>query len=201
MIREVTAMVAAVIGAAIAVVAFVLYMWAIWKYTINRAALGVVRALRRNPGQAYTVRVHKRVPVGAWNPSQSLRRRAQVFGDGTATYRLDGTDRVTLTWTPRTGVGRDYTGDIPPQIDTGHPEQHKRAVVLRLTAIVYAIAAVGGFAAGYTVSSGAPGRRVGFGLAGVFVAMIVLWFVITAILVAHGTRKVVGHRHRHDTAH
>ena len=177
-------MVAGVIGAAIAALASLVYMRAIWKYTINRAALGVVRALRRHPDRAYTVQVHKWVPtVGAWNsesaaaaPSAGLRRRDRDLpprrhrsGDTDLEHHASGNNATT----PR---------DIPPQIDTGEPEQHKRALMLRLIAIVYAVAAVGGFIAGYTVSSGTAGRRVGFGLAGVFVAMVVLWLVVTAII-------------------
>jgi hypothetical protein len=188
-------MVPEVVAALITAAVFLAYLRAIWKYSINRAALGVVRALRRDPDQAYTVRVHKWVPiVGAWNPSQPLRRNGQVFGDGTATYKLDGTDRVVLTWEPRTGNRHEYTGDVPGQIDPGHPDHRKRAVVLRAIAIVYAGACIGGFAVGYAVSSGAPSRRSGFGLAGVFVAMVGIWLVVTAFSVAWGTRRVFGHR-------
>ena len=185
----------AVIGAALAVVAFVAYLTAVLRYTIHRAAIGVARALQRNPDQTYCVRVHGWVPtVGAWNPSQPFRRNGQVFGTGTAAYRLDGDGRVQLTWTPKSGEPRDYTGDIPAPLRVGHPTRRRRRILLRAITVVYLVATIGGFSSGFLLSSGPAKDRVGSGLGGVFVAMVLIWIAATAVSVAQGSRSALASR-------
>ncbi|MGN6608642.1 MAG: hypothetical protein ACTHMS_16735 [Jatrophihabitans sp.] len=162
------------------------------RYGLRRSAIGVVRALRANPGQPYRVTVHKwAISVGAWNPGQPLRRNGQVFGDGTAVYRLVDGDLVELVWTPRDGHEQRFSGEVPKQVDVDGPAHRRRKAVVRGILAGYLALAAAGFTVGYLASSGTAAHRAGIGFGGVFLAMASVWVLVTLAAAVHGSRSAL----------
>lgn len=62
------------------------------------------------------------------------------------------------------------------------PPGPRRRWLLTGIPLTYATASVAGFCAGYALSSGPAGRRLGLGFVGVALGWLLLWFLVVAVL-------------------
>lgn len=125
---------------------------------------------------------HIRVPSGLliWNPAQPLGPRNGFLGPANATYWLDESGQVHLTFQPLTGAERTVTGPIPENIADDSPHLRRQAKVLHRLVAGYLFLAVAGFLLGYFLAPGAPTQRLLIGLFGSFGGLVAGWTLLLA---------------------
>lgn len=140
-------------------------------------APGIMRRVQP-PGIRYSV--HLRSYDRPWNPASPTGRLTGAFGPGQAIYWLDDDALVHLEWHPNTGTTQRTTGPIPAVAIPGTPayDKHRRFVRAAITvACAYPALAIGGFVAGYLLSTGASSHRSTVGATCAVAAFFAGWFV------------------------
>jgi hypothetical protein len=161
-------------------------------------APGIMRRLQHSPGVRYSV--HLRSYDRPWNPASTNGRLSGAFGPGQATYWLDDDGLVHLDWKPTSGMAQHATGPIPAVAIPGTPayNKHRRFVRTVITGVcTYPALAVGGFIAGYFLSSGASSHRSTVGATCAVAAFFGGWFVgrITVLVWRIRLRRTGGEPH------
>jgi hypothetical protein len=148
-------------------------------------APGIMRRLQTSTaGTRYSV--HLRSLDRPWNPASGNGRLSGAFGPGQATYWLDDDALVHLEWDPTTGLPQRTTGPIPDVAIPGTPtyNKHRRFVRTVIAAVcAYPALAIGGFVAGYVLSSGADSHRSTVGAACAVAAFFAGWLIARVIVV------------------
>jgi hypothetical protein len=184
---------AGIVGGVIGVVlgAILVYVFG-WLLTGNPLAGTPSRIARRirQTGTVYEIRMRS---LGeTWNPEKPLGPGQGVSGPGRATYWLDESSIVHLTFSPKVGPERHYSGPLPEVLLPGSPKAGRARNLVRFVIGGYLLLIVTGFVVGYFFAHGSSDHRWIEGGIGVGIAMIVGWVLGLVLNVGSSVRSLVG---------
>lgn len=161
--------------AVVVVAVWVAWMVALVWWTVRKGLQStpwrVVRVLTEGLGP-YEVKV-----TGfrsTWNPAKPLGSGSTLSGPGTGIYRLDESGVVHLTWTPKRGPIREFSGSVPDRVRPDSEQTISLRKKWHRILYMYTTTVVVGFLVGFTLAGGSVPHRLAGGGIGVFVAFIVL---------------------------
>jgi len=110
---------------------------------------------------------------GTWNPAKPL-GSGNISGPGVGVYRLEESGEVHLTWTPKRGVAREFSGPIPDRVRPDSEQTVRMRRTWHRFLYVYVTMLAAGFVVGLVVAGGSTLHRLAGGGIGVFVAIAVM---------------------------
>lgn len=173
-----------------------LLAYLVWgfRHAIDLSPQVTVRRIS-SPGLRHRVRVNRFDIGGAWDPSGNWNTNTWsignsmpvVNGPGIAVYWLDDDRQVHLDWSPDDGKPRTLVGPVPAILEPTSPERQRKAHVLRVGLLWYALMTVAGLEVGYRFATGPhrPLIAVFSGLAGYGLAYLI---VMSAVVVTHARK-------------
>jgi hypothetical protein len=182
---------AVAVSAATAVVGGFLYGGFFW-WALRRARRTYSRAIvhqLKTTGRPVVIGVSDR--RGAWNPARK-EAAGRLFANGTAEYTLDYAGTVHLRFSPAGGTDQHYEGPIPAWHDS--PQGRQRQRLIRRVWVAYVAWLLVGFGVGLALAAGSTARRIGFGVGGLFLAMLLVSLATTALRVTLAVRTAFRER-------
>jgi hypothetical protein len=165
---------AVALGIVISLVLMSLFMWRWMRNAFASTPRGVLRHLRKAGG---VHRMKLRGWEGTWNPAKPLGIDNRIFGPGEATHSLDEQGAVHLELRGRGNKLALYSGPIPETLIRPSQAAQRGRKLMRYVLIGYAALMIIGFVVGYFAAGGSAVHRLVAGVIGVFVAMVLAWFV------------------------
>lgn len=161
-----------------------------WLLSGNPLA-GTPSRIFRNIREVGTVYVIRMRSLGeTWNPEKPLAPGQGVSGPGRATYWLDESGVVHLTFSPKVGPERHYSGPLPETLLPGSPKARRSRNLLRVVVGSYLLLLLAGFMVGYFFSHGSSGHRWITGGIGVGISMILGWVLGLVLNVGSSVRSL-----------
>lgn len=170
--------------------------WFLTGSPLAGTASRIARRIRQT-GTLYEIRM--RSLEEAWNPEKPLGPGQGVSGPGRATYWLDESSVVHLTFSPNVGPERHYSGPMPDALAPGSPRAGRTRNLIRLVLGGYLLLIVTGFIVGYFFAHGPSEHRWIAGGVGVGISMIIGWVLSLVFNVGSSVRSLVGGKPKRQT--
>ena len=160
-----------------------LMTWAIRRAKRNYPAWIVPQLQKRG-----RVKLAIRSSGGTWNPARTT-IGGRLYVSGQATYTLDDAGVIHLRIEPKKGSEQNFSGPLPEPTQPSPRVQRLRRTRRTVTVVFVGTLAVG-FLIGFVVSGGATASRLGWGLFGLGVAWLIVWFGLLVVRVFVSVKKV-----------